>query len=391
MLNLGAIGFISPWILSALLVLPLLWWLLRITPPAPHRIAFPAIRLLFGLRMPEETAASSPWWLVLLRLLAAALLILALSHPLLAPNKMLGGQGPLILLVDNGWASALNWPARQEALRQYIDQAEREDRPVILLATAAAANGRAPEASSQLRPVDARLLAGAMTPNPWPTNHAAALDAIRALKIEGPASTIWLSDGLGDVFIAPLTELLQHHGETRILTPKPTDLPHVLGKPETSGAQLTVVVRRATAVKDDKPTHLRALAQDGRQLAYEPVIFKAGAKESIVAINLPLELRNEITRLELEYHPTAASVFLTDEQWRRRPVGVVSTQRAGNSPSLLSEIYYLQRGLAPFNEVTTGALETLLDRSLAVIAIPDAATIDATQEDALRQWAKAGG
>jgi hypothetical protein len=56
------------WVLLALTALPLLWWLLRITPPAPRRELFPAIRLLLGLRPPEETPARTPWWLLLLRM-----------------------------------------------------------------------------------------------------------------------------------------------------------------------------------------------------------------------------------------------------------------------------------------------------------------------------------
>ena len=41
--------FAAPWVLLALPALPLLWWLLRVTPPAPRRIAFPALRLLRDL------------------------------------------------------------------------------------------------------------------------------------------------------------------------------------------------------------------------------------------------------------------------------------------------------------------------------------------------------
>ena len=41
--------FAAPWVLLALPALPLLWWLLRVTPPAPRRQAFPAVRLLLGL------------------------------------------------------------------------------------------------------------------------------------------------------------------------------------------------------------------------------------------------------------------------------------------------------------------------------------------------------
>ncbi|MGH7055608.1 MAG: BatA domain-containing protein, partial [Stellaceae bacterium] len=43
------LAFASPWLLLALAGLPVIWWLLRVTPPAPRRIAFPPIRLLLGL------------------------------------------------------------------------------------------------------------------------------------------------------------------------------------------------------------------------------------------------------------------------------------------------------------------------------------------------------
>ena len=39
------IGFTSPLLLLALLALPILWWLLRLIPPRPRRIAFPPTRI----------------------------------------------------------------------------------------------------------------------------------------------------------------------------------------------------------------------------------------------------------------------------------------------------------------------------------------------------------
>ena len=53
MLALGSLAFASPWLLAALAALPIVWWLLRVTPPAPRRIPFPAIRLLMGLHARE--------------------------------------------------------------------------------------------------------------------------------------------------------------------------------------------------------------------------------------------------------------------------------------------------------------------------------------------------
>ncbi|HLJ63762.1 MAG TPA: BatA domain-containing protein, partial [Stellaceae bacterium] len=65
MLALGALGFSAPWLLLGLAALPVLWWLLRVTPPAPRRITFPAIRLMAGLTPHEETPAKTPLWLIL--------------------------------------------------------------------------------------------------------------------------------------------------------------------------------------------------------------------------------------------------------------------------------------------------------------------------------------
>src|ERR1041384_3918310 len=132
MLALGSLAFASPWLLAALAALPVIWWLLRVTPPAPRRIVFPAIRLLLGLTPREETPAKTPLWLILLRMALVALVIFALAHPLLNPSTRLPGSGPLVLVVDDGWAAARNWPARQQMLGDLIDQAQREDRQVVL-------------------------------------------------------------------------------------------------------------------------------------------------------------------------------------------------------------------------------------------------------------------
>ena len=107
--------FVAPWVLSGLLALPLLWWLLRVTPPAPRSEIFPAVRFLLGLNATEETPARTPWWLMALRLLAAGLVIVALARPVLDAGTALAGKGPVLLVVDNGWASANDWVRRKEA------------------------------------------------------------------------------------------------------------------------------------------------------------------------------------------------------------------------------------------------------------------------------------
>src|SRR5450631_801047 len=116
MIALGTLGFLSPWLLAALVALPAIWWLLRLTPPTPHRVVFPPTRLA---KDPEatQTPAHSPWWLTALRMLLAALIVLALARPVLNPDRQsFAGSGPIVLVIDNDWASAAHWPERREAI-----------------------------------------------------------------------------------------------------------------------------------------------------------------------------------------------------------------------------------------------------------------------------------
>src|ERR1700724_318683 len=120
MVALGSLAFTSPWLLVGLAALPIIWWLLRVTPPAPRRIAFPAIRLLLGLTPREETPARTPLWLILLRTVLAALVVGALAHPVLNPQGRLAGTGPVALVIDDGWAAARDWAQRQAAANDLL-------------------------------------------------------------------------------------------------------------------------------------------------------------------------------------------------------------------------------------------------------------------------------
>ncbi len=132
----GSILFLKSWYLVGLLVLPLLLWLLKVIPPTPIRIQFPAIGLLMGLDSQGRSSASAPWWLIVIRLLMAMLLILAVAKPILDPDAALPGEGPVILVIDDGWQAAPSWHEKIKALEAFLDIAARSERPVIMQATA---------------------------------------------------------------------------------------------------------------------------------------------------------------------------------------------------------------------------------------------------------------
>ncbi len=381
--------FAAPWVLLALPALPLLWWLLRVTPPAPRSELFPAIRLLMGLHAREETPARTPWWLLLLRMIAATLVILALARPVMDAGSTLAGSGPVLLVVDNGWASASDWLRRMQAANTVLDRAERAGRQVALLATAADGAGAVPQAIPPLPVADLRAKVAALHPEPWPPDRAATTAALLAWHQPG-AAVVYLGDGLthgGDfaAFAAALgeagsvTELRGQTAPVRLLLPPQNEADRLVARVAQTPQPLA-----GSAV-------VLAQSGEGRTLARATFDVPVGANAATAAMVLPPELRNRLSRLVLEGPPSVASIVLLDERWRRRPVGILAGDLATAEAPFAGSLYYLRRALSPFTEVREADLATLLQREVSVLILADRPLPSGPERDALTKWVEQGG
>ena len=394
MLSIGGLAFASPWILLGLGLLSLLWWLLRATPPAPRQIPFPATRLLLGLKPTEETPARTPWWLLLLRLVIAALIIVALARPLLNAVGAFGGSGSVVLVVDDGWASAPDWEKRRAALATLIDRARRADRPVRLLTTAVPVSGVPVSAPPLMTADEAQDAVRSLAPKPWPVKRAAALAAVEAAALSGPADVVWIADGLmgrdDDAGIVEFAASLQRMGSVAMISDEEPPLAMALLPPESDGNALRVSALRASAAAEET-RWLRATGEGGVVLGREPLKFDAGESSAAALLDLPREVRNRLTRLEIEGEQSAGAVVLMDERWRRRPVGLASGESVESAQPLLSDLFYLERALEPFGEAFRGSLADLLTRQLAIIILADIGQIVGPGRTALEEWVRDGG
>src|SRR5271156_5052283 len=389
MLALGSLAFASPWVLVALAGLPIIWGLLRVTPPAPRRIDFPAIRLLLGLAPRDETPARTPLWLILLRMALAALVIVAAAHPLLNPQALLAGTGPIILVIDDGWAAARDWPVRQAALDDLLAEAARESRQIVLVTTAPPAGDTALPPLAPIRATDARAAIDALQPKPWPVDRQAALARLKALSLPYINASIWLSDGIADSGTSALAAYLDDLGSLRYLGAGPGEAPVLLAAGDREAKELSVVLRSLPAAKP-RLYEVRASGEDGRLLTRRDATLDAGAKSIKVDLALPSELGNQTTRIEVEDGQSAGTVLLLDERWRRRPVGIVGPPNGSGQP-LLSENFYLERALGPFAETRRGPVTDLLKRELAVLIYSDSGPDSPAEVAAVDNWIKAGG
>lgn len=394
MFTLGSLAFATPLALTALLALPILWWLLRITPPTPKQVTFPPLRLLLTLRQKEETPAHTPLWLLLLRLLIAALAILALAEPVLNPQTAERKAGPLLLVIDDGWTAAPRWRDRLVHADNALERAERDGRPAMLITTAPdGASGDVPRRlmpAAELRPVVA-----ALQPKPWASDRDALLQELLRDTMPEDAEVVWLADGLRDDETGEaaytLAEWLLRLGSLRVMTTDADDGAVALLPPVSDPQGDLITLRRPEGASGGRTMTLRALTDQGRVLARETATFADGSATADVRLALPGEIRNQLSRLELEEQPSAGSVQLLDERWRRRPVGLVSGGGLETRQPLLGDLFYLERALAPYAELRQGRIAELLERELAVIILADVAQVVGSDEAKLQDWIRNGG
>ena len=397
MLTLGPITFAMPWALAALASLPALWWLLRMTPPAPRRIRFPPFSFLARLASSEESVARTPWWLLLLRLILVLALILGCAQPLLNAESGFAGQGPVVLIVDDGWAAAKGWPQKQAFMLATGERAVREDRPLVVVTTAPESAERLGPTATLLPPAEALAALEALRPKPWPTDRAAALAALDAVWTDrsGSGEIIWLSDGLEEPRAASLATFvarLQRFGPVRVVVPDPAETALLLQATAGGAGGLSLTLRRA-ATDHEREVEVLAWSEAGMVVTRETAAFGEEADAAELRFSLPAELSERFARLEIEGEQTAGAVVLADDRWRRRPVGLASAGRDGGDgePPLLGQLYYLDRALGGFAEVRQGEVANLLARELAVLVVPDHGPFEAKTADRVLAWVQAGG
>lgn len=400
-MTFGALTFLSPWVLAGLAALPLIYWLLRTTPPRPRQQTFPATRILADLENREKTPAKTPWWLLLIRLLAAALVILALAEPILNPERQtpLDGSGPLVIAVDNGWAAAPNWDNRKGLIDRLITSAETHSRPVMILPTAGL-GARSPKIEA---PAGARTTARALEPMPFIPDRAAAAAALKqslsASNADG-VSIVWLTDGIdhtgtaGD-FAETLSSAASGGSFAVATDPEGTEALGIEAKVSAIGGLEVRVLRAAGPAMHGR---LDAYSARSELLGTANFSLSANQRETTAEFELPLELRNQVTRIAISGHQSAGAVSLLDSRARRQRVGLISGEAREQAQPLLAPFYYIEKALGPTAEIVkpedkniAAGIETALKQNISVLVLADIGTLPLHAGESIAEWIEKGG
>ncbi len=395
MFSLFGLTFLSPFLLGALVSVPVLWWLLRVMPPRPKSVKFPAFFLLQDLKTDLKTPSHTPWWLLVLRSLIFICFIMALAEPVMKLSTGLPGSGGNVLVaIDNGWASAADWPERQAKLREYLSQIRRSNRPVIFLPTSADEGDGMLHIIGPMEGGEAQQWADHLKPNSWPSDHKAATtlasEAITKYKI---SYSLFLSDGTttsqpdGRIFVTTL----QSGGGLTVVKDDTVNTPYILRKAAVKPGQLTFNLERLAPSGKTEAMMIAAYDSDGNILDNLKFDYPAAEKNTEIKWDVLNEMRSKVARVGLQHTPMASAVYLTDSQWQQRPVGVVADSVRKENDSFLNEVYYLKRALETHGALEIDQVGNLLQKSLSAVIWPDSASLTALERVDLLRWVQAGG
>ncbi len=382
-MNFGPFFFAAPLALAALAALPILFLILRATPPAPRREFFPPLRLLLGLRTEEESRKRAPLWLVLLRALAAALMIIGFARPSLAPREVAGAaSGPLLLVIDDGWTAAPGWAQARAAAEDILAESERSKEQVFVLTTAPARTPR--EAGEALNGADARGMVSRLEPRPWRPDRADALKRLPQ-KPERFSRIVWISDGIEDPGARDFAAALQRRGP--VTARIPPRLPRAVFSAAATAEGVEAEIRRTPGGLGQGAIAAETL--EGRSLGAGEFRFNPGADSVIARVTLPPEIAARAARVRIVGETSAGATRLLSAGSGRPLVGIVAP--SSEPQPLLSDPFYIERAISPFAAVRRGEIRPLVDAGMQAIVLPDTSRLAPPERNALDEWIKKGG
>ena len=383
---------VNPLILTALAALPILWFLLRVTPPSPKLVEFPATRFLIDLIPDNVTPSKTPWWLLLLRLLIAALVIIALAQPIYNPSQTLSGNGPVRLVINNDWGSAHNWEKIINSAEDILAEAERQERQVSILTTAPAANLDNQGYYGPLAASDAQGIVKGLTPNPWPSDYKSATEKLNSLNESDSTLNVVFSSGLRNEGFDDFLIRLRRSGDVLFFKVDDSNLPLILNNNESFSLDLEAKISIPPALPSGLPLTVQARSQDGRILDSKSIRTGADLEANIIQFEVPELLRNEIGKYSIAGYHSAATTYLLDDRYKKRSVGIAAEEDESESAAALTQdATYIRKAIEPYTQLSFGTISDLITQNPSMIILPDIGAIPSQTLNELEEWVDEGG
>lgn len=353
--------FAYPFLLLALLGLPLAYRWMRALPGGEVLVPFAAMMFLGPARGPVQTVKKIPLWLILLRLTLLALLILWAA----GPHRSVEAEAtprPTLILIDTSWSADL--PGTLSDITTFFD--------------------RHPDADVQVMTTDQD------TPIPMTSARWGAYQRTMTLAPYQATDTASVLEKRTDqrsiMYYAPMRYGPQQQGIVNVLRQLPQST--VVLPARTSCAALSEV--------KETPTGLQAILNNQCKTPVRGVLYDASTRQNLAEATT---IGNTLAFPPVTQNASARVIALEGEdhfagRWLLPSLGsgAVAVVHAASRPQgLLEEATYITKALETSGRsVLLGPVAAFQDKEIATWILPDATALDAETASVLRDKVNAG-
>ncbi len=201
---------------------------------------------------------------------------------------------------------------------------------------------------------------------------------------------MWMSDGLDHGNARDFADGLAKIGTLGIFEDEAEKAPMAMRPAENANTGFGITLARVPA-DVQRDGRVAAFDSRGQILETAPYHFGLRSGEAKTTIALPLELRNDTTRIAVLGQESAGAVQLVDARFRRRPVGIASGGNADVEQPLLSDVFYIERALNPYAELHKGTIDQVLDSGVSVLVVADIGQMTLAEHDRVTKFVEEGG
>ena len=380
--------FLYPWILLLALLMPILWWIMRITPPRAKTIIFPAFFLLKDLKGEASSTAHAPWWMVLLRTSLLLAFIIAFSEPIINPSTdiVLPKKGTVLLVVDNNWASAFNWQQRISKVKDYINYAKINGNNVNIISTSKSDKTANLDVYGAMLAEEALRVVDVIKPQPWEADYNLTSEQINnVIRNISVGKAVFFGSGL----YAP-KEFLNLFDE--MVVDNKINTPYLLKLNSSNIDEFSFTLMRAAESLYETKVTLVASDASSNILDELELDFPKGREKINFKWDISSEFRKRLSTIEVKGYKSAASTILFKHINNNYVAGVAINEKIEDDKrDLLSDYYYIREALNTKSKVETDIISNLLKKKLSVIFLSDSIKLTSEDKTNLKEWVENGG
>lgn len=380
--------FSSPWLLATILFLPLLWWILKVLPPKPKKHGFGGAYFLEDLTTTEKTSQTTPWWILLIRTLAILCFILAFAAPQEKTTKYQPSDTPLLIIIDNDWASSQQWQMMQNQARLLIEENMDYKQNVAVLTTTPF-DEQVEEIVIQNTRKEALENINSLHPIALEARYDRILNAFERSTLPDDLAIFYFNNNVTTQKELNLLNHLDTHAALTLFDQEQEKAPLywfsqkqnrlVLQRLYSNQKSETVQIH----VKDDKNALLASLTKNFEEdSSYIDIDFS----------EIPNEIAMQMRLLTIDGQKHAAAHYWQKSNYSSKSIGIITSSTALDikQDDYLNPYLYLQKALSPYHHVALGTLPTLIEKS-DVLILADTTQLSNEDVDTIEGFIQHGG